>query len=218
MKKKIIFDLDGTLVDSASAILNGLAYAKNKINCDYVMDLNYSLIGPPLDQTLLKLVGNDNRCLINELTYAFKEFYDDHGYKITEPYDGVSELLKELFEFGFCLNIGTNKRMIPTMNLLDFFGWSKYFNRIYTIDSVLPCFLNKSFLIKELLNRNDFKSIDSVYIGDTAADEQAAYDNCISFIFVDWGYGRVEDLKPRTSICSSVDDLKNKLIYTSVYD
>jgi phosphoglycolate phosphatase len=186
--KNIIFDLDGTLIDSAPAILESLKRAFKITSNKPIIEMDTTLIGPPLVETIVKLLGTNELNKINPILNEFKLFYDEHGFKQSTYFDGIPELLNHLVSNGHNLYIATNKRLIPTNKILNHFRWNKYFLQFYTLDAFNPNLKSKSELLTKILDINNFNNSDTVYIGDRNEDALAAEINNISFLFADWGY------------------------------
>ena len=132
----ILFDFDGTLIDSATSVLAGLRHALACASIEPRCTLDSSIIGPPLRLTLAKLAGSDEAVLIDRLAAAFREYYDSDGYRHTEVYDGVPTMLQALNAAGIALYIVTNKRILPTLRILDHLGWRTWFASVYALDAL----------------------------------------------------------------------------------
>ena len=184
----IIFDLDGTLIDSAPSILESYKLALEVNNIEPICQLNSDLIGPPLMEALTKITGISDISTLNKLADDFKKYYDLGGYRSTKPFFGVGELLKECKFSGHRLHIATNKRLVPTTLILNYFGWKQYFKSIYALDSVSPSFSNKRIMLSALLDVENINLNSAIYVGDRFEDYQSAIDNDLNFLGAIWGY------------------------------
>lgn len=193
----ILFDLDGTLIDSAPAILASFRDAFAQSGITPVRRIDESIIGPPLTETLQLLAGSQDAALIAKLADAFKASYDSEGYKATAAYAGVGTLLAELAAAGRSLSIATNKRIHPTRLILDYLGWSEYFAHVYALDLFPNRLPHKAAMIGRLLADQAIPQADAIYIGDRSEDGESADANGLPFIAVTWGYGSLSPAEMR---------------------
>lgn len=207
----VIFDLDGTLIDSQASILMSIEAALEAIGLESVVPLSEELIGPPLLETLSVICGANDPVKISSVAAKFKEIYDAKGYKNSQPYDGVDELLGWLKAEGYGVCLVTNKRKIPTDKILDYFEWRKFFSHVYTIDSAGLPFKNKTEAIATLLQDSGIDPAQAVYIGDRHEDYEAANNNDMSCLLVRWGYGMDNLGSPRNAEINTVRDLMGSI-------
>lgn len=214
MRDTIIFDFDGTLIDSAPGILATFAEVLSDAGLTPAVALDRSLIGPPLRQTMSKLVGEliaaDDR-LLSQLVENFKQRYDVIGVAHTPAYNQSGATLQALQEHGHTLYLATNKRATPTLALVEKFGWENHFRRVYCIDSHQPPYRDKTAMLEHLLEENHLSADRCLYVGDTTGDYIAAKACGLSFAAVLWGYGTWEPAseQERSSIhhCATLHEL-----------
>ena len=185
----LIFDFDGTIVDSAPAILECFRNILAARGIAPQATLDSRLIGPPLTKTLALLVGNDNPEVLQQLVAEFKQEYDQTGVIATQPYPGILDALQQLRNFGYRLHIATNKRIVPTRLILKQLGVDDYFETIYAVDSQTPAYPSKSAMIAHQLAAQHIASDTACYIGDKFEDGEAADANRLTFLIAGWGYG-----------------------------
>lgn len=183
----IIFDLDGTLIDSSKGILSALEMAFEACNIKPKQILTEQLIGPPLSKLLPLLLDDENLSHVEPLAIAFKERYDNEGYKTLSVFSGVETILATLSEQGHVLYIATNKRSVPTQKIIKHLAWNDYFHEIYALDS-FSGLASKQYLIERIIELHNIAKQDTIYIGDTVADFQAAKANELLYIMALWGY------------------------------
>lgn len=187
----ILFDLDGTLIDSAPGIIAGFSAALLQNGVSPICELSEELIGPPLDETLRIISGISDLVILNKLADSFKEHYDGAGYKKTLLFEGVNDMLHTLHASGYTLHIATNKRLKPTLLILEYFGWSKIFTSTYALDSAGPRYTNKIEMLSHQLNEQEISPKTAVYVGDSKGDRIASEKNNLHFIQADWGYSNI---------------------------
>lgn len=215
--RALIFDFDGTLIDSAPSILSSFHVVLNRLGIDAKVELTSSLIGPPLMQTLSLISGSEDKAVLDELATSFKEFYDAEGFKDSLVYPGIDEALKQLVLNGAELFIVTNKRILPTLKILDCLGWSKLFKGVYSQDAFKPPLSSKAEVIGKVLTHHGIKPSEAIYVGDRTEDGEAAQVNGMGFCWVTWGYGeqvQLSDFKHSLSI-AEVQELLHLETYSS---
>jgi phosphoglycolate phosphatase len=190
----IIFDLDGTLIDSQSSIINSLRVSAENLKVDLINELDSSIIGPPLNEMFRNITGIDDKDILEQLTREFKEVYDTAGYKQCRPFEGIDECISTLHNSGYNLHLATNKRINPTRKILDYFDWGTYFKTVYAIDRFAEVYLNKSSMIKAQLSTCKLSADAAIYVGDRSDDADAAHANRLRFCYVSWGYGTMSDM------------------------
>ena len=185
----IIFDLDGTLIDSASSILEAFKRVLHEFSYTPKMPLNSDLIGPPLISTLQNITGESDSVRLLALADAFKKNYDNHAYALSVPYAGIDQVLEKLTRQKKRLYVATNKRLQPTQKIMQLLNWEHYFFAVYTIDRITPSHANKAAMLAALVFDLKLEPKNCVYIGDRLEDAQAANHSAMKFIYADWGYG-----------------------------
>lgn len=188
----ILFDLDGTLIDSAPAILASYHDAFASARVEPAITIDASIVGPPLRETLELLSGSDDPVLLDELAAHFKASYDTRGYKATAAYPGVNDLLSALVAQRRRLAIATNKRLHPTRLILQHLGWSAFFDAVYALDMCTPRLPDKATMIGRLLMDHAIPRGSAVYVGDRLEDGESATLNSLPFYAATWGYGSIE--------------------------
>lgn len=189
----LIFDLDGTLIDSAPSILACFRKILDQAQIAPLLPLDESLIGPPLPQTLQTLTGIRDGDRIAVLVDAFKEIYDSEGYRDSLPYEGVTGMLAALQAAGHRLALATNKRILPTRLILKHLEWDGYFESVWALDCVQPRLADKTAMLRALLQSDGIAPAQAAYIGDKIEDGLAAQANALRFVAARWGYGEFPD-------------------------
>lgn len=203
MTRHVIFDFDGTLVDSAPAIIATLERTAHKHGLQPQRQAGRDMIGPPLLATLSGYLGVTDANLLEALAASFKQVYDSEGIEATLLYPGVATLLQNLQAKGCRLWLATNKRQRPTELLLEKFLLRGLFASVYCLDTRQPPYADKTQMLIELLREQGIAATDAVYVGDTSHDEKAAAGAGLAFIGVAWGYGSgVQQLSPQ-AVCAA---------------
>jgi phosphoglycolate phosphatase len=194
----IIFDLDGTLIDSAPAILASFRAAFAAAGREPVVAIDESIVGPPLAETLALLAGTTDSAVIADLAARFAAVYDTTGFLETAAYPGVGDMLRRLAGRGLRLHIATNKRIHPTRKILAHLGWDELFDSVYALDLFTPRLPDKASMIARLLADRGIEGDTAVYVGDREEDGVSAEANRLPFLAATWGYGSLpaEALRP----------------------
>ena len=185
----VIFDFDGTIVDSAPAILATLQQVLAVHKIEPVCAVSQALIGPPLAATLTALTGISDKAALDRLTDSFKQIYDGSGLESTVLYEGMEAVIRQLALSGHRLLIATNKRQYPTERLLARFKLTGFFAGVHCLDTQSPPHADKAAMLTRLLQSESLTPQRSLYIGDTCHDEFAAAKAGLPFLAVAWGYG-----------------------------
>lgn len=187
--RSVLFDLDGTLIDSAPGILACFSRVLEEANLQPVVPLSNSLIGPPLRQALKSLTGLPEGEALEGLAVSFREIYDAEGHAGTRVYPGVEDLLARLASEGIPLAIATNKRRTPTLKIVEQLGWKQLFRIVGTLDTPSIPHAGKGALLGWVVDQIGADAGTSLYLGDKWEDGEAAAANGMPFFAAGWGYG-----------------------------
>ena len=190
----VVFDLDGTLIDSASSILASMRAAFAEAGIVPSKPLTSNLIGPPLAQALGSVLpATATADALPELIKNFKHYYDESGYRQASVYTGIPQMLQVLAGLPLRLYIATNKRILPARRIVENLGWEQYFVGVYALDLFSPALTDKSTMLKRLREILAGESgAAPIYIGDRAEDAQAAQAGEMPFYWASWGYSGEE--------------------------
>jgi phosphoglycolate phosphatase len=190
-QKTLVFDFDGTLIDSAPGILKAFAAALHETGITPQVKLDSRLIGPPLHETLMRLSGSNDAALIKSLTEHFKQHYDSSGVAATHGYPGIAAMLDHFTQAGTVMHIATNKRLGVTRSILEHLGWQGHFASVYALDMVEPRLPGKAQLLTKQISEQQLNADTTIYIGDKREDGEAAGANALTFFYASWGYGEL---------------------------
>ena len=186
--KNVIFDLDGTLIDSSASILQSFEAAFARTGIAARLPFTQSVIGPPLMPTLQRLSGSDDPLLLQSLAIAFKAEYDSHAYQAATVFAGIPELLETLHQQQVEMYIATNKRILPTRKIMQHLGWRDYFVGIYALDYFDPAASSKQEMVTRIMAQHALAAEETLFVGDRIEDGMAAEGNSLDFAMVTWGY------------------------------
>ncbi len=190
----IIFDLDGTLINSKIGLENSLNYMLDKMGISLdgssIVD---QLIGPPIQDGLKNTLDFTEKQV--ELgVNIFREYYSQRGLYEGELYPGILDLLEELEQQGKMLYVATSKKDIFAQTVLRHFSIDRYLIDIQGAGDGGKH--TKAELITRLMDRNRIiPSEEVVMIGDTRYDIVGGQANEINTIAVGYGFGNNNELK-----------------------
>ncbi|MDR1460750.1 MAG: HAD family hydrolase [Campylobacteraceae bacterium] len=187
----ILFDMDGTLIDSTPAILESFDAAFKKMNVKFSdFEKITSLIGYPLDLMFAKLGVKMDKT--DEFVVAYKAHYKTVATKKTVLIDGTKEAVKIASTFA---NIGivTTKTSLYTKEILKYFELLEFFKVVVGREDVKNPKPHPEPILRALSLLND-NTKNAWIIGDTILDLMAARDAKINSVGVLCGYGKKDDL------------------------
>lgn len=190
--RNVVFDLDGTLVDSANDILDALRMAAEEAGIDSSIPLTTAVIGPPV-RGMLSAWGaefTEDQALI--AVAAFRRIYDRSAMPRTAPYPGAIDCVKQIAGRSR-LFVATNKPELPTVGLLDRYFPGLFDDHICT-NSLADRKLDKAEMLQELAGRHRLAAQESVMVGDGESDLRAGKQLGWRTIAALYGYGSKESL------------------------
>ena len=192
--KYILFDLDGTLIESGKGIMNAVKYALKKYGIDETNEaVLRSFVGPPLNQQFVKCYGFSAEKSL-EAVLVFREYYETKGILENEMYTGIDKVLQQLKNQGKYLMVATSKPEKFAHNILAQHDLEKYFDFIggsLTDGSRIT----KIQVLDYVLKTNKIENTDEVLmIGDTKFDILGAKNFDLKSMAVTYGYGTEKEL------------------------
>lgn len=208
----VLFDLDGTLVDSAPDLHGALNYSLARAGRDLI-DLAHvrNMVGQGarvlLERGLMATGGLPSDELFEELVQDFFDYYEEHLIDHSVPYDGVITSLEAFEKAGATMAVCTNKPMRFAVPLLQQMGLSKFFAATTGGDS-FPVRKPDAGHITGTLEQMNFTAGSALMVGDSDSDISAARNAGIPSIAVTFGYTEipVTKLNP-THIIDHFDEL-----------
>lgn len=200
--KTILFDLDGTLTDSGEGITKCAALALNHFGLPIPSPAQMrTFVGPPLRDTFMRYGIKEED--VEEAIRVYRSRYNTVGKFENHPYPGIRELLEKLKADGHRLFVATSKPEDMSVEILDKFELSQYFEVIAgaTRDKSRE---TKAAVIAYLLEQIG-GAAHAIMVGDTAFDVTGAAAHGIPTIGVAWGYGEVSDMEKAGAIAIAAD-------------
>ena len=185
----VLFDLDGTLVDSRPGIRRALLEAVEAVFPGRDLGGIEFAIGPPVREILQRSLEETSPEELDRLEVAFRASYDGGAWRESNAYSGVHETLAELRRRGFHCHIVTYKPASPTMQILGELDLRRYVDEVVCADSREPRFRSKAEMIRYLMEKLGIPQGKALYVGDSADDWSAAEECGLAFIGEEYGYG-----------------------------
>ncbi|HEX5143379.1 MAG TPA: HAD-IA family hydrolase [Mycobacterium sp.] len=206
----VLFDLDGTLTDSATGIVASFRHALGKIGAPVPAgDLVGRIVGPPMHVTLHGMGLGDRA---DEAVAAFRADYTSRGWSMNSPFDGIPELLADLRAAGVRMAVATSKAEPTARRILEHFGLDGYFEVIAgaSVDGVRSA---KSEVVAHALEQLAPLPERVLMVGDRSHDVEGAAEHGIETVVVGWGYGRDDfsDGSTAAAHVGSVSELREVL-------
>lgn len=195
MKSLLIFDLDGTLLNTISDLGAACNYALERMGYQTHPISAYNfMVGNGVRKLLERAEPDADSEAIDKLLEYFREYYDEHCTDTTVPYPGIPELLAQLTEKGIKIAVATNKYQSAAQKII-----SAYFPDVPFV-AVMGQINSRSVkpdpsIIFAILNESPTPKSEVMMIGDSAVDIETARRACVDSIGVTWGFRPVSELR-----------------------
>ena len=189
----VIFDLDGTLTDSAPGVVASFRHALTAVGAQVPDgDLAAMVVGPPMAATLESLGLGDRA---DDALVAYRADYTDRGWSMNRLYGGIVELLSDLRAAGVRKAVATSKSEPTAVRILEHFGIAEHFEVIAgaSVDGARSA---KSDVLAHALAQLAPVPAQVMMVGDRAHDVEGAAEHGIPTVLVGWGYGGSDDASP----------------------
>lgn len=208
----ILFDLDGTLLDTSRGVLKSIDYTINELGlAPLTEEKKRTFIGPPIQNSFRNTYGLDDE-MTARAAATFRNVYKDKFLLEADPYDGMYDFLKELRANGIKTAVATYKREDYTLRLLDALDISRYFDIIKGSD--MEGKLTKADIVQYCVDGLSADKHDIVLIGDSVNDETGAQARGVDFIGVTFGFGykTKDDVKNTVFVADTVRELRDYIL------
>lgn len=195
--KLVIFDLDGTLLDTIETLSMACnnALALNGFPMHPIPDY-CQMIGNGIAKLVERAMPQESRSEsnINGVKGDFVRLYTQNISLGTKPYDGVDKLLCDLESMGIILAVASNKFQSGTEELVSYFFGERNFLAVCGNMPAVPLKPDPT-IVEKIIEKAGVSKADVIYIGDSGVDMQTARNAGIKSIGVSWGLRDVEELK-----------------------
>jgi phosphoglycolate phosphatase len=205
----VLFDLDGTLTDSAEGIVASFRHALGAVGAAVPDgDLVERIVGPPMHVTLGALGLGEKA---DEAIAAYRADYTSRGWSMNRMFDGIEDLLADLRAAGVRLAVATSKAEPTARRIVEHFGIDEHFEVIAgaSVDGTRSA---KADVVAHALAQLSPIPEQVLMIGDRSHDVHGAAHHGIDTIVVDWGYGAADFTDDSTvRRVATVDELREVL-------
>lgn len=197
MKSLVIFDLDGTLLNTITDLGNASNYALRE--CGYpthVMTSYPYFVGNGINKLLERALPDDARTEANirKLREVFTHYYDVHKADNTAPYPGIPELLRELSARGVALAVASNKYQAAVEELVRQYFPDVEWCAVEGQKDDMPAKPDPS-VVFGILSKHPTPKAEVLYVGDSGVDIETARRACVDSVGVTWGFRPVKELR-----------------------
>ena len=197
MKKKlVIFDLDGTLLNTIEDLGHAVNHALEKNGYATHTIASYPFfVGNGVRRLITRVLPEDYRKddIIDKLLRDFKGYYDEHCCDYTKPYSGIPELLQDLRDQGVRVAVASNKYHSAVEKIIGhYFGdveWAAIEGQKDGVN-VKP----DPSVVFAILGKARVRKAEVLYVGDSGVDMETARRACIDSVGVTWGFRPEKEL------------------------
>ncbi|MCI7105135.1 MAG: HAD hydrolase-like protein [Lachnobacterium sp.] len=207
--KAILFDLDGTLIDSSEGITKSTQYALAHYGIiENDLSKFYKFIGPPLVASFKKYYDFPEEQAV-EAVAVYRERYNKIGLFECSLYPGVRECIEKLKAQGYLIGMASSKPEVSCCRILEHFGILELFDDVVgaTFDGRID---TKEEVLNEVMRRwSDVPKDEMCLIGDTMFDVEGANQVGIRTVAVNFGFGNVQEMVEAgaVAVCDDMEEL-----------
>ena len=196
MKKLVIFDLDGTLLNTIADLANSTNYALKVLGYPIHEPDKYNfMVGNGINKLFERALPDGEKTEENVLRVRqeYVPYYDQHNADKSRPYPGVTELLETLQTAGMQLAVASNKYQAATEKLIAHYFPNIKFTAVFGQREGIPV-KPDPIIVKEILQIAKVQEEETLYVGDSGVDMQTAINAGVTSCGVTWGF------RPRTEL------------------
>ncbi len=191
--RNILFDVDGTLLDSKRDIAAAQLWTFHQLGVDTLRPEDiYPLIGKPLAETFTALLPKHLHDRIPEAGLIYRDYYRAHAFDTTSLFPGVKETVASLRMMGIELATATIKSTETTAKVLAHFGIAQYFSHVQGTDNGI--FKPDPLIIHTILAAQNWRREDTLMVGDTNKDVEVGRNAGVRTCGVTYGSFSYEEM------------------------
>ena len=195
MKSFVIFDLDGTLLNTIADLGDACNYALRTLGySEHALSTYNYMVGNGVRKLIERAEPDANAETLEKLLALFREYYDEHCTDHTTPYPGIPELLRALSEKGIAIAVATNKYQAAADRIIRHYFPDIPFVAILGQVEDRPVKPDPS-IVFAVLNEHPTPKSSILFVGDSAVDMETARRACIESVGVSWGFRPISELR-----------------------
>ncbi len=192
--KSVIFDLDGTLMDTSVGIYKSIDFTLERFGLRFKeIEDRVSFIGPPIETSFKKYFSIKDDKLVEQMVDCFRNIYKDKYLCEANPYQDIFKLLSFLQEKNIKTGVATYKRYDYAEILLEAFNFTSLFESIKGSD--FESTYTKIDILENCINNLGVTAEDVLFVGDTLSDLEAAKALNVDFLGVTYGFGLKDNIE-----------------------
>lgn len=185
--KAVLFDLDGTLLDTTEGVLESAIFAACSLGYNQLpYETMLTFVGPPIQNSFKKQYAcNEEQA--QKAANIFRTYYKENALFKAQLYPGMIEVLQQLKEKGVKMGVATYKREDYAMTILEHFGIAPFCVSMHGADNYNK--LSKTDIVNLCIDEMASQREDVILVGDTEHDALGAKKAKIDFLGVTYGFG-----------------------------
>ncbi|MGL5636074.1 MAG: HAD family hydrolase [Bacteroidales bacterium] len=196
MIKLVIFDLDGTLLNTIEDLAVSTNYALTKHGFpEHPISAYNFFVGNGIRKLVERALPENKRdeSTVKTVLKDFISYYDKHSTELTRPYDGVKDLMAQLTKAGVSMAVASNKYQTATEELVEkYFGDFDFVKVLGQRDGVAP--KPDPVIVEDILEEINVEKESVLFVGDSGVDMQTAINANVSSVAVSWGFRPMSEL------------------------
>lgn len=185
--KAVLFDLDGTLLDTTEGVLESAIFAAKKLGYEELpYETMLSFVGPPIQNSFIKWYGCSQE-KAQEAANVFRTYYKENALFKAALYPDLIDLLKELQMKDIKIGVATYKREDYAISILEHFGIAPFCITMHGADNFNK--LTKADIVNMCIDELGTEKREVVLVGDTEHDALGAERAGVPFLGVTYGFG-----------------------------
>lgn len=195
MKKLVIFDLDGTLLNTIADLGEACNYALRQLGySEHALSTYNYMVGNGVRKLVERAEPDADAETVERLLAIFREYYDQHSTDNTRPYPGIPELLRTLTDNGVAVAVASNKYQSAVEHIIAHFFPDIPFAAVAGQVDMRPVKPDPS-IVFAILNEHPTPKAEVLYVGDSGVDMETARRACVESVGVSWGFRPVSELR-----------------------